>query len=70
MTERLQPAHVVQALMSYLAEEPELRVGQALVHAVHHVYGHFDPFSIEDAQLASCLDALAAAPRRRKSTRT
>lgn len=70
MTQRLQPERVVEALMGYLAEEPELRVGQALAHAVHRVYGHFDPFNIEDAQLAQALDELTAASRLRKRSRS
>ena len=64
-----QPEHVLEALLSLLAEAPELRVGQAIALATHRLTGQFDPFSVEDAQLAKALGRLTEEYRRAKSTR-
>jgi hypothetical protein len=64
-----QPERVIEALLQLLAEEPELRVGQAIAQATHRVSGQFDPFGIEDGQLARALERLAEESRRRKAGR-
>jgi len=50
-----QPEHVMEALLALLAEAPELRVGQSIALATHRLTGQFDPFNVEDAQLAKAL---------------
>ncbi len=60
------PEDVMEALLALLAEAPELRVGQAIALATHRLTGHFDPFSVEDAQLANALHRLAEEYRRGK----
>jgi hypothetical protein len=64
-----QPEHVMEALLDLLAEAPELRVGQAIALATHRLTGQFDPFNVEDAQLAKTLGQLTEQYRRAKSTR-
>ena len=64
-----QPEHVMEALLALLAEAPELRVGQAIALATHRLTGQFDPFNVEDAQLAKALSRLTEEYRRANSTR-
>jgi hypothetical protein len=62
------PEQVVQTLLELLAEDPSLRVGQAISNATaRRMKGRSDPFSIEDGELLKGLDLLLTEARARKS---
>ncbi|NBD07962.1 MULTISPECIES: hypothetical protein [Corallococcus] len=63
------PEQVLQTLLELLAEDPSLRVGQAIANATaRRLKGRSDPFSIEDGELLKGLDVLLAEARARKTS--
>lgn len=59
MRDERDPDRVIEALRTVLLADPDLRVGQAIALATSRALGHFDPFSIEDRDLARSLERIA-----------
>ncbi|RYZ36136.1 MAG: hypothetical protein EOO71_32955 [Myxococcaceae bacterium] len=69
MSPKRLPEQVMEALLNFLAEEPDLRVGQAIAIASSQLTGRCDPFSIEDEQMIRALLKLTAESRARRASR-
>ncbi|MCY1044877.1 hypothetical protein OV208_26410 [Corallococcus sp. bb12-1] len=69
MSPKRLPEQVMEALLNFLAEEPDLRVGQAIAIAASRLTGQCDPFSIEDEKMIKALQELTIEYRARKASR-
>ncbi|CAM3719234.1 hypothetical protein COSO111634_24075 [Corallococcus soli] len=59
----------MEALLNFLAEEPDFRVGQVIAIASSQLTGQCDPFSIEDDEMLKALQKMTVEYRERRASR-